>query len=114
MKKRILKALFRDVFSFRRAPKLGLVLACAVVSGFVLAAAYGQTGLTSFPMFALGAPQGWKDMGSDVSTCTEGQWPSWLTGRHQETRIKSRAASSPAIAVVIDDLGADAGRTRQA
>lgn len=114
MKKRILKALFRDVFSFRRAPKLGLVLACAVAGGFVLAAAYGQARLTSFPMFALGVPQGWKDIGSDASTSTEGQWPSWVTGRHQETRSKSQATSSPAIAVVIDDLGADAGRTRQA
>jgi polysaccharide deacetylase 2 family uncharacterized protein YibQ len=98
------------------APALTLLLTCAVVSGFALAAAYsgdGEAGLTSFPTFALGLPQGWKDMGSSAPIERRG-WPSWLLGRHEETRSKSQATTLPAIAIVIDDLGADAMRTEQA
>jgi polysaccharide deacetylase 2 family uncharacterized protein YibQ len=112
MAKRTRWTMFGDYFSFRKGPKFALVLACALLSGFALAAA-GEARLTSFPAFALGLPQGWKDKAPSAPAGRAG-WPSWMLGRNQETRSKSQAASPPAIAIVIDDLGADAARTRQA
>jgi polysaccharide deacetylase 2 family uncharacterized protein YibQ len=45
-----------------------------------------------------------------------GDWPIWLFNRDQETRRKSLPSleGGPAIAIVVDDLGADAARTREA
>src|SRR6266850_3010506 len=45
-----------------------------------------------------------------------GDWPTWLFNRDQDTRQKSLPSldGGPAIAIVVDDLGVDAPRTRDA
>jgi polysaccharide deacetylase 2 family uncharacterized protein YibQ len=108
---------------YRKGRTVLSVLSFAVVSGFTLAVAYDSRAYdevrrTSFSELALRLPDGLKDVHFNPPQVSApirlGEWPSWFIGRNEETRSKSDLRSRPVIAVVIDDLGNDSARTKEA
>jgi hypothetical protein len=123
MTKRRLTQLKRKTPEDRKGPKVSLVLACALATGMALglafdANAYDGGRLGSFANVALRFPESWQQFRLSppqvLAPIRIGEWPSWLFGRNEETRRKSVDDGKPVIAVVIDDLGQDQIRTKEA
>ncbi|HMI95551.1 MAG TPA: divergent polysaccharide deacetylase family protein [Micropepsaceae bacterium] len=96
-----------------------LLLACAIAVGLALGAGLGKTSLSQF---SIRSSQTWRQ-GITESPQVQpslrlGGWPVWLIGYGEGTKLKSAAVTPepalPAIAIVIDDCGVDALRTRTA
>jgi polysaccharide deacetylase 2 family uncharacterized protein YibQ len=96
---------------------LAFLLACAIGVGLALGTGLGKASLSQF---SIRFSQSWRESITEapqvLPSLRLGGWPVWLIGQAEGTKLKSAAPEAvlPSIAIVIDDCGVDALRTRTA